>query len=104
MDIIILTILSFKIYKEAELKNEKPWHWVGRLVLLFLCTEMVVAFAVLAYFGMDKIIYAVFPALILACLSAYLVFKQLAQKNNIEIAENIEDKEEPQKPNLDYFR
>ena len=107
MDIIILIFLSFKIYNQAEQKNERPWQWVGRLVLMFLATEMIVAFAVLAYFGVDKIVYAVFPALFTACLSAFFVFKQLAQKTDIEILDNFEEdtqEEEPQKPNLDYFR
>lgn len=107
MDIIILIYLSIKIFNKAEQKNERPWSWVGRLALLFLSTEMVVAFAVISYFGTDKLLYAVFPALFAACLSAYFVFKQLSQKTNINILDNFEEnttEEETEKPNLDYFR
>tara|TARA_B100000497_G_scaffold69425_1_gene78180 strand:- start:1812 stop:2126 length:315 start_codon:yes stop_codon:yes gene_type:complete len=104
MDIFILIYLAVKIHNRAKKHQEKPWFWVFRLVSLFICSELLIGIIVLKYFGLEKIIYAVIPALGLASLSAYYVFQQLrktiAHKENELENENQESK----RPNLDHFR
>lgn len=104
MDVFLLIYLSVKIYKKAKENQEKAWLWVIRLITLFICSELLIGLLVLNYFGIEKIVYAVIPALGLASLSAYYVFQQLKRT----IANNEDDfEEEPsenKRPNLDHFR
>lgn len=104
MDVFILIYLSTKIYHKASANGEKPWFWVLRLIILFVSSELLVGMLVLSYFGLERIVYAVIPALLLALGSSYYVFQQL----NRVIAQNEADYEEEEKPdnrpNLEHFR
>ena len=105
MDIFLLIYLSVKIYGKAKDNALRPWYWVMRLVTLFITTELVIAMVILNYIGMDKIIYAVFPSLLLASLSAYFIFQQLNKKiAAIPEPEELIEEDEIEKPNLDHFR
>lgn len=107
MDIFLLIYLSIKIYKKAKDHALRPWYWVMRLTTLFITTELVIAMIILNYFGMDKIVYAVIPSLLLASLSAYFIFQQLNKTIALtaeEIDEQLIEEEEIEKPNLDHFR
>jgi Co/Zn/Cd efflux system component len=105
MDIFILIYLSIKIYRKAQNHDERPWYWVFRLTSLFIATEFVVGFIVVSKLGMDKILYAAIPSLILAGLSAYFVFQQLGRIITVKKNDRFESlREEKEKPNLDHFR
>lgn len=107
MDIFILIYLSVKIYNKAHDNEERPWYWVFRLVSLFVTTELVIGLLIVNYFGLDKILYAVGPSLLLAGISAYFVFQQLNRKIDNKEEDSLEDlleEEENNKPNLDHFR
>lgn len=104
MDIFILIYLAVKIFNKAKEHQEKAWVWVLRLVSLFICSEFLIVLLVLNYFGMEKIIYAVIPALGLASLSAYYVFQQLKKTIDNKEGDYEEDHTENQRPNLDHFR
>lgn len=93
-----------KIHEKAKNGAEIAWTWVLRLITLFLCTELVIVLLVIGNFGEDKLVYAVLPALLCACGSAFLVFKQLDQiiaKKTVDIEDQLIDDD---KPNLDHFR
>lgn len=104
MDIFLLIYLSVKIYNKAQNNSEKPWLWVIRLSTLFICSELLIALLVFNYFGMEKIVYAVIPALGLACLSAYYVFQQLKKTIEQKESEVEQEHDESNSPNLDHFR
>lgn len=107
MDIFILIYLALKIYNKAQTNEENPWSWVFRLVSLFITTELVIGLLIVNHFGMEKILYAVFPALMLASLSAFFVFQQLNRKiafNDTNRFDDLIKEEENKKPNLDHFR
>lgn len=107
MDIFILIYLSIKIYRKAQTHNERPWYWVFRLTSLFVTTELVIGFIVVSNLGMDKILYAAIPSLIIASLSAYFVFQQLNRTITVKKNDRMKDLrelEEEKKPNLDHFR
>ena len=104
MDVFILIYLAVKIYNKAKEHQEKPWFWVIRLVTLFVCSELLIGIFVLNYFGMEKIIYAVIPALGLASLSAYYVFQQLNKIIANKEADYEEERLEEKRANLDHFR
>ena len=105
MDIFILIYLSIKIYQKAQSHDERPWYWVFRLVSLFISTELVIGLLITSYYGMDKILYAVFPSLLLAGLSAYFVFQQLNRKIELNEGDHLDEIEaENERPNLDHFR
>lgn len=106
MDIFILIYLSVKIYHKAQSNDESPWQWAFRLVSLFVTTELVIGLLIVNYFGLDKILYAVGPSLVLAGISAYFVFQQLNRQIALNDKDKFEDllEEENKKPNLDHFR
>ena len=107
MDIFLLIYLSIKIFKKAKENHLRPWYWVMRLVTLFISTELVIAMIILNYVGIDKIIYAVIPSLLLASVSAYFIFQQLNRKianSPQDFEEELIEEDEIEKPNLDHFR
>lgn len=104
MDIIILIWLSFQINKKAKEKGLTPSIWVVKLISLFITTELVVAFTIISFAGMENIFLIMVPALSLSVLSALFVFNQLKNQDSQIELDIEEEATEEEKPNLDHFR
>ncbi|MCD8528663.1 MAG: hypothetical protein LRY27_01490 [Chitinophagales bacterium] len=107
LEVVVLFVLGQKIKKLAEERNVKSTPWVLRMVGMWFGIEIIVVVLGLKYMGVEKIedpsalIVLAVPAMFLAFIATwFLVVNRL--KNMPQT--NVQEIEEPQKPNLDHFR
>ncbi|EDM44804.1 hypothetical protein SCB49_14570 [unidentified eubacterium SCB49] len=85
LEILALSFFIKKIKKIAEEKGIKPGKWIAATVISWFGLEILIFVIALTVFGLDsdEILFVMFPAIIIAALSAFLILELLKKQEPV---------------------
>ena len=129
IDLILLAIFSYALYRMAESYNITPWKWITRYVLAFLGSTVALVAVILGIYGegmmkdaaaMQKMSLAIEPFILLYQFVLFFFFRtrivryvhdldQIDKDNNNNTGNKFPDspapgKDKKEKQDFSYFR